>query len=473
MPFPVLSVAQMREWEEAAWASGQTPSAVIAQVGRAVAEQLLQLTAPKQRIVILAGKGNNGADAKAAVQHLLARSPTLIDATDPAAALPRLREALATKPALVLDGLFGIGLDRPLANEWVHLIDLLNESQVPVAALDIPSGLHADTGMPMPAAVHSAWTLTVGAPKLGLLANDAAAFVGRLIVLPDVGLGPFPAIQTEMQWRVVDDFRGFPPRRASQAHKGEFGHAVLRAGSLGYHGAAVLASRGAQRAQPGLVTVEPQESVYWPVAAQTQAAMVRPWKPGQSLPAKTSALLFGPGLAAPDQPGPLRDELQKYWLELPFPMVVDASALDWLPRSSGRPPAPRIITPHPGEAARLLEVSTGQVQSDRLATVRELSRQFGDCWVVLKGRHTLVGRREGPVTANGTGNPFLAQGGSGDLLGGFITGLLAQPKLAVEPEKSIGFAVWLHGQAADFLSANRPNWTVEDLANQLGLRSAP
>jgi NAD(P)H-hydrate epimerase len=472
MPYPVLSVAQMRAWEEETWASGQTPDAVISHVGRAVAEQLLQLTAPKQRIVILAGKGNNGADARAAVSHILARSPILIEASDPGAALPRLREALAAKPSLVLDGLFGIGLDRPLGDEWVRLIETLNESRVPVAAVDIPSGLQADTGKPMPAAVHATWTLTVGAPKLGLLASEAAPFVGRLIVLPEIGLGPMPSWQTELQWTANDDFQGYPPRRDSQANKGDFGHAMLRSGSLGYHGAAVLSSRGAQRAHPGLITVEPQESVYWPVAAQTQSVMVRPWKPGQTLPAKTSALMVGPGMANPDQPGPFKDELQKDWLELPIPMVVDASALDWLPRDAGDPVSTRVITPHPGEAARLLEISTGQVQADRLAATRELSRRLGGCWVVLKGRHTLVGRREGPVTANGTGNPFLAQGGSGDLLAGFITGLLAQPGLATDPGKALRFAVWLHGLAADFLSANRPNWTVEDLAGQLGLRSS-
>jgi len=131
-------------------------------------------------------------------------------------------------------------------------------------------------------------------------------------------------------------------------------------------------------------------------------------------------------------------------------------------------PGTRVITPHPGEAARLLQTTTEAVQVDRVRAVRELSQRFGGAWVVLKGSQTLIGRGEGPIFVNSSGNPQLAQGGSGDLLGGFIAGLLAQPALAADVARTLTYAVWQHGAAADQLQARRTNWIIEDLANELG-----
>jgi len=126
------------------------------------------------------------------------------------------------------------------------------------------------------------------------------------------------------------------------------------------------------------------------------------------------------------------------------------------------------LTPHPGEVARLLQTSSAKVQADRPAAVRELSRCFGNCWVVLKGHQTLIGRSEGKIFVNSSGNPFLAQGGSGDVLAGFIGGLLAQPELQSDAEKVLRYAVWQHGAAADQLQETRANWTVENLVESLG-----
>ena len=128
----------------------------------------------------------------------------------------------------------------------------------------------------------------------------------------------------------------------------------------------------------------------------------------------------------------------------------------------------RVLTPHPGEAARLLNAPVRQVQADRMTALREVSRRFGHCWVVLKGHQTLVGRNTGGVYLNGTGNPHLAQGGSGDLLAGFLAGLLAQPALQEHPLEALRYAVWQHGAAADALEANRANWVIEDLERVLG-----
>ena len=279
----------------------------------------------------------------------------------------------------------------------------------------------------------------------------------------EIGLAPCP-LKSDLQWTLSEDFKSYPPRRRVDGHKGTYGHLTLIAGSLGYHGAAVLAARGALRAQPGLVTLFTSEKVYGPVAAQLQAVMVHPWQPGKPLPDKCSAVLFGPGLAAGDLPSDLKSELRQFWQELPLPVVVDASALDWLPASSKRLGALRLITPHPGEAARMLQTTVAAVQKDRPAAVRALSKRFGGCWVALKGHQTIMGRSGGDLFVNSSGNPFLAQGGSGDILAGYLGGLLAQPPLQTDPLRAIRYGVWQHGATADRLAAVRPNWTMEDLA---------
>jgi NAD(P)H-hydrate epimerase len=278
---------------------------------------------------------------------------------------------------------------------------------------------------------------------------------------------PYP-FRTEINWVVAEDFAGFPPVRPVATHKGSYGHVVIVAGSPGYHGAAVLAARGAQRAQPGLITLITADEIYEPVASQLQSVMVQTWRDGLQLPNTHTALVVGPGLAAASVPEHVKDFTRKFWQESPLPLIVDASALPWLPVGPCPPDAVRVITPHPGEAARMLNKSAPQVQDDRPLAVRELSRQWGHCHVVLKGHQTMVGRSREDLFVNSTGNPQLAQGGSGDLLAGYLGGLLAQPALQEDPAKAVRYAVWQHGAAADRLQEQKPNWTVEDLAAVLG-----
>jgi NAD(P)H-hydrate epimerase len=196
--------------------------------------------------------------------------------------------------------------------------------------------------------------------------------------------------------------------------------------------------------------------------------MVRPWRAARPLPKNCTAILFGPGLAADRLPQALKRELRAHWKNFAGPMIVDATALDWLQPGGATASTVRVITPHPGEAGRLLGITAKEVQADRVSALRQLSRRFGDCYVVLKGNHTLVGCAGGGIFINSSGNPFLAQGGSGDLLGGYIAGLLAQPACQQDPLTAIRFAVWQHGAAADQSSQLRCNWTVEDLALNLG-----
>jgi len=467
MALPVISVAQMREWERATWASGQTEAEVIRRVGLAVARSSLELTCPGDLILILAGKGHNGEDARAARDPLTNRRVDVLDVTNPQTDLPKLVALLSLHPSLIIDGLFGIGLNRPLSHEWMAFINRINSVRAKVLAVDVPSGLNAETGEPEGAAVEASVTLTVGAPKIGMLKQSAWQFVGRLEVTADVGLVPCPLL-SELKWTMPADFVDFPPKRAAATHKGTYGHLAIIAGSLGFHGAAVLTARAAQRAQPGLITLHTLKSVYGPIASQLQAVMVQPLRDNTELPASFDAVLIGPGLAAPGQPEKLKKRIRNLWRKAEVPVIVDASALDWLPKGPVVPNALRVITPHPGEAGRLLGKTSQQGQADRLNALRELSDKFGGAWVVLKGHQTLVGRNTGPVFVNSCGNPHLAQGGSGDVLSGFIAGLLTQAELRQDPLTTIRYAVWQHGATADHLQKLSRNWVVEDLVTNLG-----
>ncbi len=466
MSLPVINLAQMREWETATWATGQTEAEVIRRVGLKIASRALELTQSRDLILLLAGKGHNGDDVRAAAEHLVDRRVESLNVQAPDADLLRLESLLAQHPALIVDGLFGIGLNRPLDAAWIQFIQRVNGSKVPVLAVDVPSGLNAETGKPEGAAIEAAITLTVGAPKAGLLAQSAWPFVGRLEVAEDVGLAACPH-KSELNWISRQDLERFPPRRQVASHKGTFGHLAIVAGSRGYHGAAILAARGAHRAQPGLVTLFTHPETYHPIAAQLQSAMVSPWEATVKFIDYT-ALLYGPGLAANNLPDELKLTLRRLWLGATMPMVVDASALDWVPLGIVPPNFVRVLTPHPGEAARLLKGNVQQVLADRPQAVREISRRFGNAWVVLKGHQTMIGRSTGEIWVNSTGNPQLAQGGSGDLLAGYIAGLLAQPDLQADPLKTISYAVWQHGAAADKLSREHKNWVVEELAAAIG-----
>ena len=458
----------MRQWENASWAAGKTAPEVIQNVGRILAQRLVELSDSWDTIWVLAGKGHNGDDARAAQPHLSSRNVVFMNVSDPQQGLAEFSQRLQTDGRSVrwiVDGLFGIGFNRPLDEHWRKLIEAVNNSGIPIFAVDVPSGLNADSGQSEGEAIKATMTLTLGAPKRGLLA--APAFVGRLEVAPEIGLVPCP-FQAELNWTSARDFVGWPPRRESISNKGDYGHVAIVAGSLGYHGAAVLAAHGAMRAQPGLVTVFPQGNVYVPVAAQLHAAMVHPWSGAAALPKTCSSILFGPGLAAENLPESVQDDLRSLWRYSPVAMVVDASALGWLVAGLGSPSTFRVITPHPGEAGRLLGTSAKEVQANRLGSLRAVSKRFGNCWVVLKGYQTLVGRADGEVFVNSSGNPHLAQGGSGDTLGGYLAGLLAQPEWRKDPLLTLRYAVWQHGAAADHLDQTQSNWTIEDLPQWLG-----
>jgi NAD(P)H-hydrate epimerase len=467
MPVPVVTVSQMREWENATWATGVSPEEVIRRVGEAIAKRALFMTGHGDLVLVIVGKGNNGQDARAAAANLPDRRVEILQVTHPEADLVTLEQLLASTPRLIIDGLFGIGLDRPLDETWVRFIERVNAAKALVLSVDVPSGINADTGEVREGAIRADITVTAGAPKCGLLAPSALAYVGRLEVAADIGL-PGVEGEPEASWTLPGDFAGYPPARHIASHKGSYGHLAILAGSLGYHGAAALAARAAQRAQPGLITLRTTEQVYHAVAPQLQAVMVTPFVPNADLPADYTAYLIGPGLAGQEAVEQMKPVTRRLWRDSTAPVIVDASALDWLALDVVPKNAVRVITPHPGEAARLLRSSPKQIEANRPEALRNISRRFGNCWVILKGHQTLIGRATGEIYVNSSGNPHMAQGGSGDVLAGYLAGLLAQPALQEDIPTALKFGVWQHGAAADELQVVRRNWVIEDLVEAIG-----
>jgi NAD(P)H-hydrate epimerase len=458
----------MRQWEQASWDAGRSISDVIHRVGQIVAQKAMLLTEAGDLILILAGKGHNGDDGRAAKLFLTDRKVEICEVFDPKFAIPQIEKLLGHKPALIVDALFGLGLNRQLDEDWAELIETLNKSGIAIFSIDVPSGLNAETGETEGIGLYAQTTLTIGAPKRGLLRQSAYPFVGRLEVAMDVGLIACPHT-SELQWTLEEDFDGFPPVRRVDAHKGVFGHVAIVAGSLGYSGAATLCGKSALRARPGLVSVFCPEDVYLPVASQLDpAAMVHPWNPEKPLPDSCSALVMGPGLAGVSHNSRFRDWANEMWKNYPLPVLVDASALDWLQQGPTPLNSRRVITPHPGEAARMLGTKPSVVQENRPEVVRELSSRYGNCWVVLKGHQTLIGRSNGEIFVNSSGNPFMAQGGSGDALAGFLGGLFAQSRLQPHPLRTLRYGVWEHGATADRLNRSGKTWTIQDLIANLG-----
>ena len=468
MPLPIISIAQMREWETATWAQGIKESHVIRMAGYATAKMAEKMSREGDTILVLAGKGHNGDDAEQAVPLIANRRTILHKICDPERGRILFSESLRSNPKLIIDGLFGIGLNRDLAPAWIKFIEEINQTGIDVLAVDVPSGLNADTGSPMGTAIKASLTLCMGAPKTGLISPEASPYVGRLDVAHPIGLIQCP-FKSQVYWILPEDFESYPPKRAILTHKGTYGHLFILAGSMGYHGAAVLAARGAQKACPGLITLYTDEKVYHSVASQLQSVMVNTWQANRPIPPSTTAILVGPGLASPDIPSTLIDQIKQWWNHSPLPMVIDATALDWLPKTPRNSTAIRMITPHPGEASRLRNTSTEDIQNNRLIHHSKLSETYGNAWVVLKGYLSIIGNSDIQFI-NPSGNPLLAQGGSGDILAGFLGGLIAQPILATQPEKTISYAVWQHGAAADFLTsqANGFPWPIEKLLDFLG-----
>jgi hydroxyethylthiazole kinase-like uncharacterized protein yjeF len=442
------------------------------------------------RVVIVAGKGNNGGDgcvmarllARKGVRAevaLLARTAdvggdartmlqrlqrTKVPVTEivGAAAAARLSDRLRGA-ALVIDAVFGTGLNAPIEGPLADALHAINASGVPVFAVDIPSGLHADTGVPLGVAVQAEATATFGFAKVGQVLYPGVQHVGALAVI-DIGLAPEAVARVAPQIALLgpQDVAPLVPLRDPQAHKGTCGHLLVIAGSQGHTGAARLTAHAACRAGAGLTTLAGPKSLNDIFCAGAPEVMTAPlpdengflrFEEGEMrtrIEGKT-ALAIGPGLGTHDDAQRMVEFLLA---ETALPMVVDADALTCLARVPERLRRSRprtLLTPHPGEMARLLATTPATVQADRLGVARTFAIEHG-CTLVLKGARSVIADAHGRAWINPTGNPGMASGGMGDALSGILGALLAQG-LSVDEAARLG--VYLHGDIADHIAARR------------------
>jgi ADP-dependent NAD(P)H-hydrate dehydratase / NAD(P)H-hydrate epimerase len=419
------------------------------------------------RITILCGRGNNGGDGYV-LAHLARTAGFLAsvgavanpnqlkgDAAQAYAAWiadgqPALgwREALAESTDLIVDAVLGTGLSREVQGEYAEAIAAMNSRRVPILSLDIPSGLDADTGKNHGVAVRATATITFIGDKTGLWLGAGPDFAGR-VELADLGLSVWPdhigapsAVNLDL-----GELRTALPPRDRGAHKGRFGHVLIIGGTAGMPGAPLLAGQAALRAGAGLVTVATAPAHAAMLAAARPELMVAGVRgPADLAPLleRASVVAIGPGLGS----SAWADSLWQAALGANKPLVVDADALNLLARSPLRRDS-WVLTPHPGEAARLLGADSNVVQSDRFGSLAKLREKYGGA-VVLKGAGTLISAPEAPVSICKAGNPGMAQGGMGDVLTGVIAGLYAQLR---DPGLAARTGVRVHALAGDRAAA--------------------
>ena len=469
---PLLTTAEIRTLEERA-AQGLAGTTLMQRAGLATAEAARAMAADNGApILVVAGPGNNGGDAWVAAAHLREafHRVTVLDFAGSAPKAPEARAArdrfLAAggksvrewpadiRPALVVDGLLGIGLARDVEGEMARLVLRINACGAPVLAIDIPSGIASDTGAVRGLAVHATRTITFLARKAGLHTGPALDHAGEILV---DGLGADPSLLAGWPGSLLvpEAFAGLLPARARDTHKGSFGTLGIVGGGKGMTGAAILAARagllaGAGKVYVGLLAPDPPS--FDPV---TPELMLRPVDGTIA----ADVLVVGPGAGHSPSATSLtafERSMLPALLSLPKPLVLDADALNAIALHdtmrdalAANRRAPTILTPHPAEAARLLRCETAEVQADRLAAARSLAESFR-AEVVLKGAGSVCASPDGTWAINGTGNPGLASGGTGDVLSGLIGALLCQ---GLPAREALRYGVCLHGAAADSLVA--------------------
>ena len=477
---PLYSVAQICAIEQVA-ASTLAPGMLMRRAGQAAANAVLALLAgqanqAKRSVLLLAGPGNNGGDALEAaanlaqagldvsVIHLAGSAPA---SAETAHALARARagqlrflDALPeAAPGLVVDGLFGIGLARALDGAARALVEAVNALGWPVLALDVPSGLDADTGAivgpdgdgdgagaGVGVALRADHTLTFIGDKPGLHTCEGRDVAGEIqLASLAIDAHHFPPANAELNGATL--FSGQLKPRAGNSHKGSFGDVAIVGGAHGMAGAAMLAARAALYSGAGRVFVAALDP--GPMFDSVQPEIM--FRDGATYPLEVGTLVIGPGMGASTRAS---DMLTRALLGNAA-LVLDADALNLIAASAllqqhlGARTAPALLTPHPLEAARLLGTNSMAVQRDRLAAARAIAARF-NAIVVLKGSGSVIAEPGGAVVINTSGNPGLASAGTGDVLAGICGALLAQgwPPL----DAALG-AVWVHGAGADRLVA--------------------
>ena len=468
---PIVTASEMKALDRATSEEIGIPAFTLMETaGRAVARAALAMGGS---VAVVCGPGNNGGDGFVtarvlraagrdaiaylavprekitgdAVAHLqvLERSGGVVKRIDTPAMLAEAADAIASA-AVVVDALFGIGLTRSIEGHFADVVATINRGRR-VLALDIPSGLDTDTGKVLGVAVRAERTVTMAAHKVALASAPGFAYCG-VIEVCDIGVPPGVLATQGIRSHLVEeaDIAAWLPKHALMDHKGTRGHAIVVGGNPGMRGAGRLAAAAALRAGAGLVTLvaEGEPTAEDSIMTRGLAGALTPVLAGKA------AVVIGPGLG--------KSELAAGWvgdvLAGSVPAVIDADALNMIAGVTGalaKAHGPVVITPHPGEAGRLLGITTAEVEADRLGAARVLA-VMTRAVVVLKGARTIVcdgTLGDDHCSINPTGGPALGTGGSGDVLAGVIGALLAQGVPAVDAAR---IGVYLHGRAGDDLA---------------------
>jgi len=485
--WPLVGAATMRALDRYTIETLGVPGELLMEsAGRAVAEVVLRERAGRAGdVLVVCGAGNNGGDGFVIARHLHAIGVPVRVALvgerrklrgDAAANATRLERAgvritsgavKTAGAAVVVDALFGTGLDRSVGGAAAAAIRRMRAARpgARVVAVDLPSGLDADTGQEHGVAVVADVTVTIGLPKLGLALEPGRSLAGEIVVAR-IGIAdaaPKLAIDAEL-WTAAGVARRLPPRPAS-GHKGVFGHVLVVAGSRGKTGAAALAADGALRAGAGLVTiacpaasneileVKCTEAMTAPVADTPDGALAAAALAALlDLAAERDVVALGPGVGRAAETQKL---VRDFAARTARPLVIDADGLfpfagRGLAALKARKAA-TMLTPHPGEASRLLGVPVAEILRDRVAAARRLAAESGSV-VVLKGAASVIAAADGRTAVNPTGGPALGSGGTGDVLTGVVASLVGQG-VAVFEAAVLG--AWLHGAAGDRLTERR------------------
>jgi NAD(P)H-hydrate epimerase len=508
----VLNAAQMRDADRQTIEEVGIPSMVLMEnAGRQVVAALEASydDLPERTVAVLCGPGNNGGDGFVVARTLHQRGIdvsvfvvatmtavkgdarlnleilgrlglTVVEISDEQAWDLHFSEI--SQCDLIVDAIFGTGLRSPLAGMMETVAADVNASGIPVVAVDLPTGLTADRPEPIGECIHANMTVTLAAPKLPLVLPPGEAFAGNIVVA-DIGIPPevidgVAGPRIELLTR--EGMREILQPRQSDSHKGDYGHVLVVAGSRGKTGAAHLAAVGALRSGAGLVSVATPRTSQPIVAAMGAEYMTLPLDETPDgkvaltalehlLEFEQDVIAVGPGLGTGhDVTAFVHGLLSKS----ESPLVLDADALNALAsepdllHNQGEGSRPLVITPHPGEMSRLVNMSTEEVQSNRLGVARDFAVQH-QIYVVLKGYRTLIATPEGKVFINPLGNPGMATGGTGDVLTGVIAAWLAQ---LLDAEAACKIGVYLHGLAGDLTEADEGEvaMTAADLAAHLG-----
>lgn len=498
----ILTAGEMREVDRLSTERAGIPSIELMEnAGRSVAE-FIQARWPdfaRRPILVLCGKGNNGGDGFVVARHLkrigaelevvlcgspeemrgdaaenLKRWQTFPGALRVIASEEEWDKAIQFSASeIIVDALLGTGMRGEvsgLLRRVIHDVNTRRASRSMVVAVDIPSGLIADTGEHPGETITADYTVTFTAPKIGMLLRDAPACVGTLVVR-EIG-SPAELIDEtgkgELRWLEARDFEAFAAPRKAAGNKGDYGHALIIAGSVGKTGAAVLASWAALRVGAGLVTVATPEPALPVIAAHTPEVMTEPLTPTpagtvsmrsmengyfESLLERKRAMAIGPGLTT-------QKETQEFvrvaaGMRSGPRIILDADGLNAFAGRAGelKQNRPIAITPHPGEMARLVGASVPEVQANRVSVAKKTAAAW-NAIVILKGQQTVIAAPDGRMAVNSTGNPGMATGGTGDVLTGMLAGLTAEFS-AVDWFQTICFGVYLHGLAGDVAYAEK------------------